>query len=220
MPKIIKPNGYISQHFGENGNSWYKDHGLLGHPATDIVNGYGSDVLSLMRGKAYKVFKTPNLTSDNAQAVFTLCQDIDGNWYEIVYFHLSEVEINEGDTVYEYEMVGKEGNSGTVYSGGVLVTEEQKRAGSQAGHHVHYQKRPVFRCAPGNGNFYEYLTTRDGNFYKDADGYTYKITNYQNGYNGCTDMEPDFYIPTPIQQIGFFTKLVEFFKSKFSTIHA
>jgi hypothetical protein len=81
------------------------------------------------------------------------------------------------------DVIAKEGNHGTVYSGNILITPAMQAAGDHRGSHRHYQKRPVIRTLTPKGQM---LATANGP-YRDEVGFYYQVYDYDNGFNGCLD---------------------------------
>ena len=186
MDDVAKKLGYpmtcgLTQPFGANGNGSYKADGMLGHPAEDVVCGYGTDVAFPFDAYIYKVLP-PNSNYDFT-GVFGIVDD-GVECFEFLIGHMSEISVTEGSTVKKGQVVGKEGNYGTVYYGDTLITPQMKQAGDKRGSHRHYQKRPVQKLTDGS-KVSQYLNRRDGGIY--INGFIYKIFDYNNGYHGCID---------------------------------
>lgn len=186
MDDVAKKLGYpltcgLTQPFGANANGSYKATGMLGHPAEDVVCGYGTDVAFPFDAYIYKVLYP------NAQHDFTGVFGIVDNGIECFEFligHLSEISVAEGAMVKKGQIIGKEGNDGTVYYGDTFITPQMKQAGDRRGTHRHYQKRPVEKLTNGS-QVAQYLNRTDGGIY--INGYYYRIFDYNNGYRGCID---------------------------------
>lgn len=181
----------ITQKFGDNANPLYAQEGLKGHPAYDWGAPWDSPVRNCAASAyCYSVMHKDDPTLMDYRAVFTIVED--GNdIYELSYGHLHTIVAEVGKTYQVGDILGTVGNTGPVYAGSHEVTEAEKDAGSHAGAHLHGpQVRPVMRVktidySSGNG----YLMDATG-FYKDSDGWYYKIINYTNGYNGCINFAP------------------------------
>lgn len=174
----------VTQGFGWNLNDSYKNSGLKGHPATDEVCGYGSDVHDVFPGKVYSMFTPEKPALDGYTCVYQIC----GNSLETFEFstgHLSEITCKTGDELKKGNLIGKEGNKGTVYFGGERITLDMQKAGDKRGSHRHRQFRPVRRVLKTNPAKM-YLQTALG-LYRDEAGYYYEIYDYYNGYAGCID---------------------------------
>lgn len=183
----------ITQGFGANATSVYKEGGLLGHSGIDYDLGHGTPVKADNAGYVYKVFQ-PFQLADNWTAVYMLCPTEDPEYFmEIAQGHLQKVLVKTGDTIRPNQIIGLQGNYGTVFASGVRVTVEQQRQGITRGSHVHESWRPVLRVKKPKGHC---LIGENGRKYQDKDGYYYQIVNQDNGYKGHID--PLAYSKNPI----------------------
>lgn len=191
--KIYSPykNEYgISQKFAKNANPHYQEGGLLGHTGWDMVGGHETPIYASRESYCYALLNKDNKNLMKYRAVLTLIEDA-GVWYELSYGHLNDISVKAETLLNKGDMLGTQGNTGDVFSGGVKVTQEMKKAGSQAGSHLHLQLRivkPVDKKQSGK----KYLDTKHQGKY-------WEIPLYKNGFNGCVDIEPFFteeeYIP-------------------------
>lgn len=168
------------QGFGQNANPSYHTDGLIGHTGIDVACGYGSPIQALCDGYVYSLFPIDHPASDGYTAVFTLVTT-PLETFEFSYGHVSEIDCSIGQSVRAGQVIAKEGNHGTVYSGNILITLAMQAAGDQRGHHRHYQKRPVIKTSLIRG---EVLQDAKGPY---NDGSYYQIYDYDNGFNGCID---------------------------------
>ncbi len=170
------------QGFGLNYNPSYSAGGLLGHTAIDESCGYGSPIASYVDGEVYSLFTPQKPASDGFTAIYALVRT-PLEVFEWSVGHVSEIDVSIGETIHKGDVIGKEGNKGTVYSGNIKITLAMQAAGDKRGAHRHVQKRPVFATKSPTSNI---LYTSKGS-YKDEDGYFYQVYNYNNGFVGCVD---------------------------------
>lgn len=180
----------ISQKFGDNANGSYAADGLKGHTGVDLESFYGDTISFSAPGKIYKAISFTNPDLSFYRAVFTLVEDATGV-FEVSYGHCKALLCKVGDTAKIGDPVATEGNTGTVYSNGILVTEALKESGSQAGTHLHFQVREVKKVQVQEiGKHYLSAQEGDNISYKDAMWNFYEIVNFENGFNGCIDPSP------------------------------
>ena len=174
----------LTQMFGANANSYYKDHGQKGHTGVDETCGYGTDIHSYWDMRIYKVLKDSAQSFDGSGylAPFGIV-DNGIELFEAQIGHCSEVLVDEGDLINKGDVIAKEGNTGVVYMGGVMVTKAQKAAGSKAGSHRHVQIRPVKRVTKTTVGK-QYLSALVGGQFYD-NGFYYEYWNANNGYAGA-----------------------------------
>lgn len=183
----------ITQGFSENANDSYKEDGLLGHTTIDWDFKYDDNVPNCTEDAyCYSVINKDNPDPGKYRGVFILVNADNGvsEWAEASYGHANKILAEVGKTYQPGEILMTAGNTGTVYSGGNLVTTAQKKAGSKAGTHLHGpQVRPVKRVKKIASNR-EYLYDGYGVFKKD--GYYFEVIDYENGTNGCINPLPFF----------------------------
>jgi len=172
----------IGQGFGQNFNESYR--GIKGHPAWDESCGYGSNIESYVDGWVYGV-REPNKDKPNDYSSINMICETKTEIFEFVIGHVSEIDVKVNTRVSKGQVIGKEGNFGTVYSGNILVSESSKKRGSTRGSHRHVQKRPLYRVTEISP-FRMYLHTTEG-IYKDRLGFYYEYVFPHKDYAGCTD---------------------------------
>lgn len=196
-----KQKPLLNQSFSKNGNTYYKEGGLLGHTGIDYWQPHGSEILCGVDGLVISVANKDNPDLMRYRAVYTLVE-VDGVAYEVSYGHLGEIFVKEGDQVKIGDKLGTQSNTGDVASGGMKVTKEMKALNSSAGSHLHFQVRlllPVDKKEKGK----KYL-------FKKVNGKYYEIPLYQNGYNGCIDPAPFMQNMTAFQyKNGLIAQIVE-----------
>lgn len=180
----------ITQGFGGNATATYANGGLLGHPALDLVTTYNDVIRLAAEGTVYKTinFNNPNRSAYRAVMQIVELESSD-DCYEITYGHCNDCLIETGHRKIG-DPVASEGNTGEVYSNGVLVTEAEKQAGSTKGFHLHFQLR-YCRKTRSYDPLKKYLSspTDESKPYFDGANY-YLVPNFGNGYNGCIDPTP------------------------------
>lgn len=187
MSSFLRPLDFectIHQGFGDNANDFYRSIGLKAHPGVDEACGYGSEVKSYVEGYVYAVYTPENPASDGYTAVYMLCKT-PLETFEFSVGHLSRVDVVVGQYVKEGDVIGLEGNKGTVYSGGQRITRAMQDRGDTRGSHRHVQKRP-YREVSTISPHRHYLYDAYG-IYKTPEGKFCEIVDYWNGYNGCVD---------------------------------
>lgn len=174
-----------TQGFGQNANTYYKEGGLLGHTALDMFQKHEALIYSTCNGYCFSV-----LNKDNPDPMYYRCAYIlvdepeNGLAYEVSYGHLNNIIVEVGE-VKLGAVIGTQGNTGDVASGGIKVTREMKQANSGAGSHLHFQVR-LLKKVPKIEKGKYYIKDAKGNYFKKDDMY-FEIPEYKNGYNGCID---------------------------------
>jgi murein DD-endopeptidase MepM/ murein hydrolase activator NlpD len=180
---LRKPDGILTQPFAVNYNSSYAQDGLRGHTGEDYVIGYDKVIVAAITAPVYSILNQDNPDFQKYRAVFQIYDDGDFS-YEISYGHLKNITVKEGEIVTAGSPVGTEGNYGTCFYGGKLVTNEEKARGTGAGSHLHFQVRKCIRVAKrASGKMY----LRNSEGYLKRNGMYYEIVAYDNGYNGCVE---------------------------------
>lgn len=178
----IGPNCNQAQGFGQNFNPSYHGGGLLGHSGLDFNCGYGSPIQALASGVVYSTYPIEAPASDGYTAVFTI-SETPLETFEFSYGHVSEIDCTLGQQVKAGDVIAKEGNHGTVYVGNQLITLAMQAAGNHEGHHRHYQKRPVIKTK----TLSDFCLANTYGYYRDKEGYYYKVYDHENGFAGCVD---------------------------------
>ena len=174
----------VTQSFAQNANDLYKKNGLKGHNAIDSSCGYGSNITSKVSGKVVGLWTPQNpAPSDGYTAIYILCTT-KLETFEWCTGHPSEILIDKGARVEKGQLIGKEGNKGSVYYGGIKITLKMQKAGDRRGSHRHDQKRPV-RLVAKRRNGFKYLQYGDG-YLRSPSGMYYEYA-IDNDFAGCVD---------------------------------
>lgn len=177
---------WITQHFGQNGNTYYSEAGLAGHTGVDIA-GMGTDHTIYAATDSY-VFSHQNRDNPDLmryRAVYTLIED-SGIFYELSYGHVSDIYAEIGTSLKRGDRIALESNTGDVASNGKKITLQEKLNGSNAGRHLHLQLRlvePVEKRKSGK------VYLKDGNGYFKKDGMYFERQDIP-AYADCTDLLP------------------------------
>lgn len=180
----------IGQGFGENANGSYAASGLAGHTGIDESCGYGSEIRAYADGVVFALHTPEKPAKDGYTAIYVLCHT-PLEFFELAYGHVSRIDVKVGDRVTKGQVIGAEGNKGTVYQGGVRITLAMQKAGDKRGSHRHVQKRPLYRSKdlqPGR----EHLRNGNGTVF-DEDGFYYYRAIPENGFAGCTNLAGDLW---------------------------
>lgn len=166
-----KNKGTITQGFSENLNPSYAAQNLPGHTGVDSTKGYGSLVNADNTGLVYKVWY-PQEREDNWAGVYMLVPHED-HFMEVCVGHMMSIFVKPGETVLEGQYLGREGNMGMVFSGGMQITAAMQDAGDRRGAHRHESYRPVRRVKDARKGLF-YLENKNG-IYRDKEGYCYEV---------------------------------------------
>ena len=187
-----------TQGFAQNLNPLYALAGQRGHTGVDDTCGYGSKVYSLKHGRVYKILDANRPARDGSGywAIFLICQEPDGRYFEWQIGHMSKFYVNVGDVVEPWQFLGEEGNRGGVYQGGIQITRGMQDAGDTRGSHRHYNKKYLTRIHESQydtaqGQFLTAYNPLTVEAYKDSENYLYIVDNHRNGYNGSVDCAKD-----------------------------
>ncbi len=187
------PLSRIGQGFGQNKDPAYAAQGLLGHPGIDFGGDidWGKPIPSPIQGAIVSALLSkdnPNL--EGYRATNMLYDDMDGSSYEIQFGHCSKMTSVVGKPYADGQAYI--GNTGDVYTGQPphLVTDAEKKAGSHAGAHVHFQVRKVIKQPVNAPDITGVTYLNDGSGRLTLNGFKYYWI--QNGYNGCIDPAPFF----------------------------
>lgn len=181
------PIKYRTQKHGENANSFYKSIGLNGHPNDDWGVSFGTKIpCCIDNSYVYSTLNSPDRAK--YRAVFTLVETDTEIVYEVSYGHLDEIHATIGSYLKVGDILGTVGNTGDVYSNGVKVTEEEQRAGSKKGAHLHGAQIRKCRMVKETRHDRNYL--HDGNGILRYKGHYVEFVDFNNGFNGCIDGAP------------------------------
>lgn len=185
--KLLIPfkDWFITQLFGANENTYYAEDGLKGHTGVDIASGLDRTIYCSHAGYVYSHQNRDNPDLMRYRAVYTLIEDA-GVFYELSYGHVLDIYAEIGSTVAVGDRIAQEGNTGDVASGGKKVTAEQKKNGSLAGSHLHFQLRLVRPVSIRDARM-TYLMDANGFFKRDGK-YFERVPN--PGYADCIDPMP------------------------------
>lgn len=176
-----------TQGFGANANDSYASEGLLGHTGIDINCGWGTPINPYVPIYVYKILTVEHPSNDGTGFTGVFGIDVDGN--EWLYGHCNPTA-EVGKWYQTTDVIGTEANHGQVYDGELEITLTMQAAGDERGHHRHIQCRPCTRKLTNDGS--SYLTTVNGGYYKDAQGYYYQFNLPNNGEAGCVDWSLKF----------------------------
>lgn len=125
------PDGSIFQLYGENPQLY----GGKGHPGLDIALTRGTDVLAAHGGVVQSV--VPESPTNKYGHFVTILSDKNFAGEQVLtqYAHLLDWSVYEGQRVQEGEVIGHEGNSGYVISGGSVFWGN---APANLGNHLHF----------------------------------------------------------------------------------
>jgi hypothetical protein len=180
------PENTISQRFGENATAYYKESGLLGHSGEDYDVTYGTPIpCTADSSYCYATISRDNPDPSFYRCVYTIVEDGD-DVYEVSYGHCSEITAEVGKTYNRGDILAKIGNTGTCYSGGILVSKEMKLAGSQLGRHLHWQIRKLARISE---LVQGYTYVNDGHGVLNYKGGYLRVVAPTNGFAGCLSPE-------------------------------
>lgn len=177
----------ILQRFNENANPLYASQGLKGHGALDYAAYYGQPIFAAVDSYIYSDMNF-GAKPDVYRAVCTLVEEGDVV-YEIIYGHVIDSPVEPKTYIKAGQLIARAGNFGNVYTGGVMVTLQEKLAGSHAGTHLHFQVRLCKKVLIRDSNKH-YI--KDSNGYVKLSGMFIEIVDFGNGYNGCIDPLPFF----------------------------
>lgn len=130
------PNGNIYQGFGENPDDYAPIGYPAGHPGWDIPTFEGDRVRAVCDGVIR--FVEDNPTQLGGRSLRLLSKDVmpeTGTHIMAAYSHLKQILVKEGQYVNQGEVIGLEGNTGFVISGG---TKYWGNAPAGKGVHLHY----------------------------------------------------------------------------------
>lgn len=178
------------------------------HSGIDTYKGYGKDWRCDNEMYVYKVFsdKLDNVNpASNWQGVYGLVPWGE-NFMEVASGHFSETFVKEGEWVPEGWLIGREGNRGEVYQGGVRITPEMQRNGDKRGTHTHTSYRPVKPVTEQKQDKH-YLNNSDGTKFKWHGKYMEVINT--NETHGTIDPMPFSYKNSIQEDVAMVTKITQ-----------
>ncbi len=192
MNKVLFPvkNGTITQKYGENPELYKSRFGIAFHNGIDIVSFHGDELLACRDFIPYKIFGS-NIGSVNKGFGFHALTEPDdkGICEEWVYWHtMSNLKVKLGIKSFQGDVVGYEGASGAVFSGGVEVPDNLKGVYPFPGTHLHWGKRLVLKT---KNPISDVLSDINGSPYIDSYGFYYQVLNFDNGVKGFIDPMKD-----------------------------
>ncbi len=183
----MKTQCNITQGLADNATATYKNSGLIGHTAIDSSCGHGSPINSYWNKEyVYKVLTKENPANDGSgfTGIFTIVEQ-DSKCFEFLYGHCDPNPNLLGKTITKNTFIGREGNNGEVYSGGVRITLDMQKSGDTRGSHRHDQARELRKDKIKQSDTAYLSALGGGDLY--LDGFFYAIPYYHNGLNGCFD---------------------------------
>jgi hypothetical protein len=202
MNLFIRPEGRMTSPFGD-GSPWRPNI----HSGIDFAFGFKRPRYAVIEGRVYKVANKNNPDLQQGRAIYILTETASGI-VEVCYYHCWDIWVGEGDEVVAGQPIFTEGNTGEYcFVGGVQVKPEDKPSGR--GSHLHISFRWVKKvavCTSGK----HYLNNLNGTRYKDSEGFYYEICE-DNSTNGCFDAVPMMYVPSRLQWIMIYSKVVGWF---------
>ncbi len=163
------PNGSIIQRYGVLATI-YKTIGLDSHNGIDLVAPYGTPIFAVEDGIVFDGKDSPTGFGRHVKIISG-----ENEW---TYGHLSEINVIPDQRVYEGDIIGKMGNSGTTTSQGIAQWGGANP--DRAGTHLHLGLRKFKRLVgePSSVNTYniQYLNGIRGT-----------ILDYNNGNKGAVD---------------------------------
>ena len=133
----------VSQLFGVSAQTYQSKFGLPGHNGIDIIikdekQGYGSPVHAIHAGVVESIiYDVPHKTRGNGISVVS-----DDKTFSTIYWHLSNFQVQVGQHVEAWSIIGLMGNSGFVLSNGQLVLIEDRLKYPYKGTHCHLSCPP------------------------------------------------------------------------------
>lgn len=105
-------NCFITQLFGQNQVSFYKQLGLKGHNGIDFRAVSNTPCFAVFDGvvKYASIDNQESLTK--GRYVYIESEEIDSVKYQALYFHLNETQVKAGDKVTAGQQIGLSGNTG------------------------------------------------------------------------------------------------------------
>ena len=190
--KTLSPikKGIISQKYVENPALYQSRFGINWHNGVDIVSFHGDELLCCEDFIPYKIFDLKAGSVSKGFGFNALTKPDDkGICREWIYWHtMSNLKFSLDKLVQQGEVVGYEGNSGSIFSNGVEVSDNLKGVSPYFGTHLHWGKRLVKKTKTPTGDV---LAGVDGKLYQDSQGFYYEVLNFNNGVKGFIDPMKD-----------------------------
>lgn len=172
----------VDQPFGANAVDSYVSEGLKGHPGVDFHIAWGVPIYSASKGlgTVYRLYNkdNPDLSKYRAPVEYIELEDC---FVELTYGHCDQITCQLGKVI-PREPIATVGNTGEVYYGSELVTEEEKEKGSHRGAHLHFQMRIMQKVNKTVGSDIAIQLLDDGSY----------LVAKENGYRGCINPMPYF----------------------------
>lgn len=133
--------GNVHQYYGENKEFYLANFGLPdGHNGIDIHVKYSEEEIPCFDGWVLKDYDGSNSDIQKGYGISIITDWDLGTFYVAVYWH-NQIgnPLKDGDIVKAGETIlGKEGNSGSVYSGGNYCAIETRNKSPYCGAHLHF----------------------------------------------------------------------------------
>lgn len=194
---VSSPYGDVYQWYGENKEFYKNNFGLSnGHNGLDIAKGYGTELLAVIDGWIRKMYSPSNSDIRKGYGISLISDYIDLynlKFIEVLYWHTQKefpAMIFEKTFVQNQLVIGKEGNSGSVYQGGLYCPTETRDKFPYCGHHVHFQINECISCLPSEAEFYHPKNNLPIKRLKTVNPLKYLIGNFEsNTYFGMYSNE-------------------------------
>ena len=187
MAKILFPikNGNVTQKFGESADFYLKRFGITGgHNGVDIVSFHGDSIYCPEDGTIVRTYDISHGSVTAGFGIWLVGNPDENNesniW--ILWHTMSNLNCIEGQKVKQGDVLAYEGDSGSVYTGGVQVPDSKKGLPPYPGTHLHWGKIKAKRVLESSN---QCLANLQGVSYRDSDNYLYEIIDFNNGMRGC-----------------------------------
>ena len=151
------PYGDVYQFYGENKEFYLKNFGTNGHNGLDLSKGYGTDLLAVINGWVKKMYSPSNSDVRKGYGISLISDIVDSKFIEVIYWHTQNqfpAMIFEKTFVQNQQVIAKEGNSGSVYQGGLYCPVETRDKFPFCGSHCHFQINECVVCPNFEAEFY------------------------------------------------------------------
>jgi len=132
--------GNVHQYYGENKEFYKTNFGLPdGHNGIDIHVKYGEDLIACFDGWILKDYDGANSDLRKGYGIQIITDYDLGMYYVAVYWH-NQIgnPLKDSDIVKVGDIIGKEGNSGQTYQGGLYCPIETRNKSPYCGAHLHF----------------------------------------------------------------------------------